>query len=332
MKNIITILLLLLLSFFSFILNNIFYSDTEYIKVLKEYSSPEYMITQTLLDDYLLNMEDKASKNMIADRVLRSIGYLQWLEYIDYIEVLVYQSSIMPQEEPQLIVVLNLTKDFAVAAVFEKNLNHYVYVNHIENLVKVESLQFIPLPQKDYHMMLIYQILDESFGGFFYEKFVDVYNYIGDDFKEVWQKTLYYEEIYNESWINPNGAKDKWFKVIEESVIDFSLNYPLKVNTITTFKKYIATSEDLPMEEVFSLTESNSFTNTYIWEEEYQTFIIGEIPASIFPYKVAIIEDMENDIYEFYGIKNDNFKLKTSLGDILYIPKSNLENMLKTTN
>lgn len=333
MKNIYIIPLIIVVSLFSFILNNVFFATPEYVKVLQHQKLlPELMITQTQLDDYLLNLEDRDGKNIIIERTLSAIGYQQWLEYIDYIDIIIYKEMVMDGEGDQLIIVMNLSKDLAVAVIYLKENDFYIYNRHIDNLVKVDYIQFIPHPNSNYNMMVIHQILDESFGAFLYERFVDIYCFIDDNFKLVWQKTLFYKEIYNESWLNPRGDIDKWHMVIEESAIDFSLKYPLKVNTITTLKKYTASSKIFPNEESFNLTESRSFSDTYIWEDEYQTFIIGEIPASVFIFKAAVLADMENDISTLFGIKNKNLKLMNSRGQVFYLPKNILVGMLKTSN
>ncbi|SCX95641.1 hypothetical protein [Alkaliphilus peptidifermentans] len=329
MKKYIFVPILLVIAFFNFLLFNFFFHTPNALKTFQHFTSVNYKIPLQLLED-LQGEKGEMAKEIIIDTTLTTIEYNKWKDYINYIDMYTYVEKVLPGDDEELIVVLNLSKDISVAVIFVLVGNEYVYHSHIENLVPVEKVEFLSFPSHDYKMMIIYQVLDERFGGFFYEAFLDIYCYISDDFKKTWQKTLYYEEVFNDGWINPEGKESLWNKVIEDTAIDFTSNGLVKVNTITTLSKYTAESKTFPKENDFSLSEKKSYQQSYYWSDEYNYFILGELTQSEFISKAGIVEDMEISINVFYNIENSNYKMISPIGEIFYLQKKRFKGMFET--
>ncbi|KAB3539069.1 hypothetical protein F8154_01155 [Alkaliphilus pronyensis] len=329
MKKIILIPLLLIISFSSFVLYNFFTSSSNYLKTYRYLPSASYKVPVGLIEE-LNKPEAEEAKSHLIRITLKVINYNTWEDFINYIDVKVYKEKILPIDTEQLVVILNLSKDISVAVVFVLMGDEYLYHSHIENLVPVEKVEFLSIPSQTHKMLLVYQVLDEEFGGFFYEEFVDIYYYIVDDFKRVWQKTLYYEEIYNEGWLSPEGSKNTWNKVIEETAINFVTNDKIKVNSITSLHKYTANSSTFPTEDDFILTENKTFKQSYYWSHEFNYFILGEVSQSVFKHKTAVIEDSQDNLKFFYNINNQNYRLINTNGEVFYLPKKSLKGMFET--
>ncbi|AOY77597.1 hypothetical protein [Clostridium formicaceticum] len=301
-----------------------FFQSPKAVATFQSYSSPSHKIDKTLVE--LSKSEDLATKKEaeknIARITLTAIDYEKWQEFIDYIDVKVYTENVLPLPSQQLIVALNLSKDLAVVVVFEAVSDEYIFHNKIEGIVPVDKIEFLSNPSHPYKMMVVYQTLDESVGAFFLEKYLEVYLYDNNEFINAWKRSLYYEETYKETWIDPNAREDLWNRVVEETVIDFIQDDPLKINTFTTIEKYTTYSLEYPNIEKFTLIHSDSYQNAYYWKDAFHTFILGEIPKEVFLSDVALLEDMEASKEVLFGIRNENYKVVTSKGEVLYLPKS----------
>ncbi|SDK36895.1 hypothetical protein [Natronincola ferrireducens] len=301
-----------------------FFQSPETIATFQAYTSSSHKIEKELIDLY--HNEDtniqKEAKDSIIEKALTVTGYEQWMEFIDYIDMNLYIDNILPQQSDQLILALNLSKDLAIIVIFDSIGSDYIYHNKIENILPISKIDFLSNSSQLNNMMLVYQTLDERFGSFFYEEFLQVYLFMEGKFENVWQKTLHYEEIYKEVWINPNAREDLWNRVLEETTIDFIVDDAIKINTITTLQKYTTHAKEYPDVHSFSLIHQDNYKRSYYWSDDFNTFVLGEVTKEIFLWDVALLRDMEKGRESLFGITNKNYKVITSKGEILYLSKN----------
>ncbi len=331
MKNKAGSLLAFLLLLFSFSIVTIFFSTEATVKTFRHYVSLDYKISLELLNQYMSGEpeEKQQAEVEIITAILKTLEYDSWQDFIEYIEFKHYVEVIKPDSPPQLITVLNLSKDVSVIAIYKLVGDSYVFDDKIEGLVYIDGLEFIALETQSQHAMVIHQTLDEKLGGFFIEKYIEIYYYLENDFKNVWYKTLYYEEIYRDSWVNSQGSEEQWNRVVEETALDFISQEPFKINSISTHSQYQANAKKFPEPEQFSLTQSDSYQQSYQWSSIYQTFIIGEVNQEVFLTRAALLEDMERSVEYLYGIKNQNYKMMTTRGEIFYLSKNKFKGILQ---
>jgi hypothetical protein len=321
--------IIIVLIFFSFYM---FFKTPENITVFKQHTDSSFKISKQLIHMYESNdsaEKTKAKKNII-EITLNSLQYEKWKEYKDYIDIHLYIENVLPKETSQLIIALNLSKDLGVVAIFNDASDSYIFHNKIENIAPVDEIKFLSKAPHPHKMLVIHQTIDEKFGSFFYEKFLQIYYYFPQGFKNVWQKTLYYEEIYKEVWIDPSANPDLWNKIVEETVIDYILSEPLKINTLSSFKKYSIHSKEYPENKAFTLTHSDDYKRSYYWSSQYNTFILGEISKEVFLSNAALLEDMQTRVEALYGFTNKNYKIITPKGEIIYLPKSQFKAMFES--
>lgn len=314
-----------------FFLTSIFFESPKSVATFKRYSSPMYKLDKSLIDTLSKDSNSSngdAEKKLISS-VLDIIQYDKWQDFIDYIDVKIYYGNVIPNSYEELILSLNLSKDLGVIVIFEKVNDSYIFHSKIENLAPIENIQLINPPTKNEDLLLVYQVLDEKLGAFFYENFVQIYNYKDSSFNIVWEKTIFFEEIYKENWLNINSSNTEWTMVIEESEIDFDYTNPLKINTLTSLKKYKAHSENIPEKNSFSLNKDTSYNRSYYWDNKYNSFILGELTKDVFISNVAILEDMETRQEWIFGIVNPYYKVCTTNGEILYLPKSKFNGLFR---
>lgn len=326
--SILFFLLILLVFFYSYN----FFETPQSVATFQAYSSPSLKIDRGLIE--LFNSEDmdakKEAEEQIIETTLTAIQYEKWQEFRDYIELKIYNETVLPKDTEQLIVVLNLSKDLAVLTVFEAIGNDYVFHSKIENLLPISNVAFLSPASHPYKMMLLYQTLDEKFGSYFYEEFLQAYLYVSNDFRNIWHKTLHYEEVYKEVWIDPKADDTLWNRVVEETMIDFIEEDPIKVNTFTTLEKYTTRSSEYPNIDKFTLIHTNNYKRSYYWSGEFNSFVLGEVTKDVFLSNTALLEDMESGRESLYGIVNSNYKVVTSKGEVLYLPKNKFQAMFQS--
>ncbi|GAB6084799.1 hypothetical protein [Alkaliphilus crotonatoxidans] len=327
MRSILIFLVILLV----FSMVTIFFSTEATVKTFQRYASPNLKISLNLLNQYLSadEGEKQRAELEIIQTTLKNLNYDSWQSYLEYIELKHYIEIIKPNSAPQLIVILNLSKDASVLALYQLVGDSYVFDDKIEGLIYVKDLNFISLDEEAHHAMVIEQTLDERLGGFFIERFIEIYYFIEDSFKKVWSKTLYYEEIYQDSWINAQGEEGLWFRVVEETTLDYVNQTPFKINSISTQSRYQAQSKRFPEPEQFTLTQSNSYQQSYQWSSLYETFIIGEVNQTVFLTRAALLEDLEWSVEKLYGVDNLNYRLMTPKGEIFYLSKNKFKGILQ---
>lgn len=321
-KILYSLLFLCLLIIYFFTFN--FFSSPEAITTFKQYSSPNYKLTTDMVHTYLNGDSDSASpiEHDIKMTILKVLGYQQWEEYVDYIELKMYLARISPASSPQLISVLNLSKDIGTVVIFEEVNNQYIYQNKLENIIRIKDIEFIKKQEYDYNMMVIYQVIDEYLGAFFYKEFLEIYLYNNDVFRNVWEQTIYFEEVYKEDWLFPNTNKDQWNKIIETTEINFDFsNSSSIINTYTEQTKYSALSESIPDKDNYSVEQKYNFEQSFYWSDNYNCFIMGEVTKDIFLKDMALIKDMNTSIEKLFGIENSNIKVISQNGDVTYLNK-----------
>jgi len=314
-RVIISVCLISILFFFTYT----FFESPSNISTFRRYTSPTYKINKSLIET--LHQDDDVKKQVIIS-VLDIIEYDKWNEFLNYININTYNANVIANSSQQLILSLNLSKDSGVAVIFDEVGDDYIFRTKIENLSPIQNIQSIKHPTQNNDFIAIYQIIDESLGAFFRENFVQIYRYSGSDLNLVWEKTLFYEEIFKQNWINLESPETDWTMVVEETEIDFNFTNSVKINTITSFKKYEAQSKNTPKKNDFLLKEEKSYTKPYYWSEEYKTFVLGELTRDTFISDVAILDDMDNRQEWLFGITNPYYRVSTRKGEIIYLPKS----------
>lgn len=233
------------------------------------------MINKSTVNNYLnpsqtSQEKEKLKKEIIKD-ILSATKYEKWNEYIDYIDLKIYRGNVLPNKKENIIFVLNMSKDTALIAVYENSsTQNYIYKAKITDLVSVKDIKFFR------NFIVIEQILDERLGAFFLDNFVEVFYYDNNGFKSTFKKSILYDEVYKDIWINKNAPNDVWTKTIKKSSIDYLDEDIPKILSITTTSTYKAKSVDTPKEEDFKEIGNKSEKELYVWDEKEKEFKLYE--------------------------------------------------------
>lgn len=327
MKRIFIYLLILLLFIFTFnILQkyNIIYTTAYSIA-----SSLKTVITNEMLENYKSTSIDKKKKaeKKIKEVCLNNLQYHNWKKYIDYIDMKLYFSNIIPDEGDELTVTLNFSKDNAAICIFKEQDQNYIFYDKIENLLPVENIKFIKIPGKNYNLLAIYQIADERLGAFYFEKFLEIYMFKNSKFEELWKETVYVEEIYKSRWTDKNAPINEWTKNVIENNIDFIKNSTLEIIVSGTKKTYKAKNlNTIPSPNKFKLIDTIIYKNKYFWNSQFENFSLFNKTVSFYNKPVIVIGDSNLKGQSVHNYFNNKYKILTISDKIIYVNKNVLTN------
>ena len=315
--------LILVLTIFSL---NTFYHDQAAVRTFRNHAARNRKLTNKTIQQYLNGSENERenARNLLIHTTLKNMNYEKWLDYQEYIDLLLYTADIMPGSGEELIIVLNLSKDLAVAAVYRSLNQEYVFIHSLENLLPVEKIEFFLIPDLGYQTLNIYQILDERLGAYILEKFVESYGWISGRWQSLWKKTVYMEEIYNQQWINPQSSRDQWIKIVEDNEIRFLQQPNPQIHVTIKRSKLTAVKKQLPMPEDFRLQERIQAHEFYHWSTRFQRYILKEGTLEECTTPVAIIQDLETSVESYLGFISKAYKVTYLNGKTGYIHKDRL--------
>lgn len=322
------ILLIFILCFLliSIITLNQFFIDSQSISTFKSYVVSQLKIPFSVLNEYKSHDQElskEASKEIILT-TLKNLGYEHWMEYLDYIELNVYQANVTESAEKELIVTLNLSKDLAAIAVYSPINQEYVYKTAIKNILPIKKLSFLKVPNKEFNFIVTEQLLDERFGAFFIEQFLEIYLFENNCFNSVFKKSIYLEEVYSLKWIDPSADDDHWVKIIENNIIDIKENAKLSIEVSSYKKKLAATSQFIPKASEYKTVEEITTAETYYWSTKFSHFVIFEGVDENSTAEVAVLEDTSSWKENFLGLRSNNYRIKTFSGEIVFKKKNSI--------
>lgn len=281
-------------------------------------------IPYSLIDDYEGDnlIRKREAEEELKKICLSNLEYSNWENYLDYIELRVSKGNVIPGDDEELIVAMNLSKDLAAICIFSDNEQSYDFVQKIDDLQPIESIKTIKIPNNDFNFLAAYQIADERLGAYYYENFFEIYMYSNGDFRKKLKEAIFYEEIFKSIWIDASAPKDEWNKNTIKNNVLFIENSNLHIDISGTKNKFKAAGSDrIPNSSDFKLIDSNSYKYKYFWNAEFQEFSRREDIVIFNNTQGFIIGDSETDSKNLSGFTKNKYKLLTVSGKILYIDK-----------
>ena len=260
----------------SLLLLSPFLINKKYISAFQFHIHSSKKISQKILQDYYSSNPSvqKDAARFIIECTLENLNYHHWQEYIEYIDLSLYQAHVLPNSGGELIAVLNLSKDLAAIGIYTLQNDTYIFSHKIEELLPVQNLEFISVPHQDYQFIISEQRLDERFGALFEERYLEIFVYQNDSFQSIWKKIKYLNEIYNAQWMDPSESSEKWFQTIEDNQIEFIKNETIKISVSIHKQKREALKKSIPLPKDFKDVLDIRTEEIFYWNPDYQQFII----------------------------------------------------------
>ncbi len=303
-----------------------FFQNPESIASFKQYTSPSLKINKKLVTRFLDGDPEDVKEELISN-VLSSLGYKEWQQYLPYIDIILYRENILPHGPAELIIVLNLSKDLSVIAIYESIANEYILTNKLDQLLPVEKIDFIDMGEKNHKLMAVFQTLDERIGAYSYERFVEIYHYNKGSLNNVWNKTLYYEGFYRASWLDSQISQDTCYKIVVVNDMKIIEADPIEIQISGKLEKYLDSNCQNLNSGNFKLLHSSKFENQYHWNSRFNSFLLKGIIGENSHPSIAVLEDMTNNKESLLGFPTGYLKLINWKGEILYLPKEKTLNL-----
>ena len=282
----------------------------------------EGILSKELVDSYLsANKEDQEKiENKIKDISIKEMKHDKWLEYIDYVKLIVYPIDIVGDSEKELIIGLNLSKNLGSLGVYKLEGNKYKLTDQIDNLTTIEKISVERSSTSDKRFLILEEYLDERVGAYFTDEFIRIFTKTDDKFEEVFRESTEYEAYFHEKWLDKEKDKPKWFKLSENNIIAYDSKVEkapsIRVNkTLKKLEGKNGTNSKVPTE--FKENQNENYEEKYIWNELYKKFILSEGEVISTGEKVALLEDMSKNVDyllnlddKYYKIVNKNRKIK----------------------
>ncbi len=313
--------MLFIVCLFSF---KIYYSSITNNLVFNHINFLNKSLSKRLVDNFF--SEDNDIKNLasksIKEIVLRDLGFENWLDYIEFIDISLYPIDIVHDDTEDLIIAVNLSKDQGAIGVYRLYEDKYLLANKITNLCKIKNISAIRVESSDKAFIVVEEVLDEIIGAYFVDNYIRIFSETKGDFIEVFRQSTDYLAYYFEKWGNPNSVDPKWYKVTEISVVD---NITLEkenivINVSKSLAKYEALNSDsssIPSD--FRLIEENHFDVKLVWSETYNTFIMAEGKITSQDTHVGILEDTSQTVDYLLNLTGKYYKVIDKNERILYI-------------
>lgn len=286
-----------------------------------------------LIDKYSISKgeEKKQTENRIKEMVIRDMKMDEWSKYLEDIKMNTYSLDITGDTDNELLISLNLSKNLGVIGIYKLEGENYLLSNKVENLTNVENIEVKDNKYTKQRFLVIEEFLDERVGAYFTDRFTRIFIEVDDQFEEVFRQSKNYESYYYERWIDPSKESSKWYKLNENSIIEYDSKNDGEViiNVHRVLKKsqgIDGTANKIPVK--FKEVEKKDFDIKYLWSEEYKMFIIDKGKIIATGEEVAILEDTSKTVDyllnlgdKYYKVINKNMKIKHIKEDEININK-----------
>lgn len=287
------------------------------------------ILSKKIVDNFFSDNDEmkKLSTKSIKKIVLKDLGYENWLSYIDFIDISLYPFDVIHDNVEELIVSINLSKDQAVIGIYRLYEDKYILARKIDSLCNVKNISAIRIEPSKKVFIITEEILDEMIGAYFVDNFIRIFSEIEDEFVEVFRQSTDYTAYYYEKWGNPSVPDPKWYKIVENSVVDnitAEKGY-ITINVSKSLAKFEAiNSSSFSNPNDYKLIEQNSFDIKFVWNELYNSFILSKGRIISQNVDVGILEDTTQTVDYLLNLTGKYYKVIDKNKRILYIEKDDI--------
>ncbi|MEW8957879.1 MAG: hypothetical protein AB2448_02015 [Moorella sp. (in: firmicutes)] len=245
------------------------------------------------------------------------------------------EGDIVPNAGTEKVIGLTVSKDRGLLGVFGTEGNRQVMLACLDTL-PLQEVKVVQL-EAGQNAVLIRELLDERFGGYFLSSFYALYNWQGNGLQEIWRKIAGNEERWQKKWLEQGEG---WQGVSEQVTTDFSReNGRLVIKTVSSQTLWSAPEANGPRTNL----QSRTVAHTYRWEPAWGAMVmaVGKVNQTT-PFKerrgnkyidvfnlpsgeeVAVLED--EDLLAWLKAGEPSYwRVKTRTGRVGYVLKSHVD-------
>ncbi|MFY9175709.1 MAG: hypothetical protein WAO24_10325 [Peptococcia bacterium] len=234
--------------------------------------------------------------------------------------------DLLPGEPQELVVSLSLAPDRGVLVLLQQQNNHYTLLYYLNNLLPLTKLEKFPLPSGS-EVLVTREEHEERTGSFSESHLIKLWTWKDQTLQVVWNDNSFWEVNWLNTWQDPQSKSLKWYKLTQEAGISYQPQ-PQPTIIVQSQQSYAECPTEkivLPPAENFQQLNQRRFNQSYLWNEEWQRFIIktATIPAQDNrpAQKVAVLKDLELHL-ESLADNQPQYEVIGTDGKIFLIDKS----------
>ncbi|MDK2816354.1 MAG: hypothetical protein PWR22_983 [Moorella sp. (in: firmicutes)] len=177
------------------------------------------------------------------------------------------EGDIAPAEGTEKIIGVTISKDRGLLGIFSTPGSQPVMLACL-NTLPLQEVKVVQL-EAGRNAILIRELLDERFGGYFLSSFYALYSWQGEGLQEIWRKVAGNEERWHNKWLDQGEG---WQGVSEQVMIDFTrVEGRLVIKTISSQTIWSAPEATGPRTKI----QSRTVTHTYRWEPAWGAMVMA---------------------------------------------------------
>lgn len=320
------ILILIVLCLFVF---RLYYISKTNNLVFNQIATLDNILSKKLVENFFSENNDikKQSTKSIKKIVLKDLGYENWLNYLDFIDICLYPTDIIHDNVEDLIITVNLSQDQSVIGVYRLYEDIYTLSNKIDNLCNIKNMSTVRIGASKKSFIITEEVIDEMIGAYFVDNFVRIFLEYEGNFIEVYRQSINYSAYYYEKWSNPKLLKPKWYKIVENSVVDNITEEReyITINVAKSLLKYESlsfSSFDVPNE--YKIVNQSNYDVKLVWNESYSAFIMSEGKIISKDIDVGILEDTTQTVDYLLNLTGKYYKVIDKNKRTMYVDKNDI--------
>lgn len=328
-KNKFYFLIVIIFFMFSLYVLRLFFIAKENDLVFNQLKILNNNLSKKLVDNYF-SAEDElrdSSITKIKQIVLKDMGYDNWLDFIQFVDIQLYLYDVVHDDKKELLISVNLSKDQGAISMYQLVGDRYILVHKIDELSHINSVSAIKTEPENRVFIILEETLDEMVGAYFVDNYTRIFTIINNDFVEVFRQSTDYSAFYFEKWSDIEVIDPKWYKITEISVVDnlTTVKNYITINVYKSLSKYEAHNPiDFADPSNNKLIEQNHHDIRYVWSKKFNYFIIAEGIIASKNESVGIIEDTTQTVDYLLNLTGEYYKVINKDGIINYIDKNDV--------
>ncbi|GFI62158.1 hypothetical protein IMSAG049_01331 [Clostridiales bacterium] len=262
------------------------------------------------------NINTPEGRERIAKKVLESTGRTDMFKPSEATNIRVNYAQLTQNGVQDALVTVNFGPEATIMAVYTPTENGYEFVGEVGYFFNVDNIGFLQ-PSDGNDVIAFRESNRQSIGSLENSSFIRGYTLKDGSFKNVLNVDENIESWWNDSHMGISDD-EQWHKVTQATNIENSNNDTqidaVKRQTYSTASP--TESKTIPEDSQFNEQDRRTVDETFIWDDEWKTYIAGEKIEKATGERVAILKDFNGSPYILTGDTHDRYRILRQDGTV----------------
>lgn len=271
----------------------------------------------------LSNPDDPASREKIAEIVLRDTGMGETLKANEATKVRVEYGSIIDDGSRDALIIVSFGPCSNLMAVYTFREDGYEYVGEVGYFNGVDNVKIVTPNDSNEKLIIFRERNNQSIGAYESSGFLKGCMYENGEFKKV----LSIDENI-ESWWNEDSQENcDWCRVVQVSKIISNDDYKtINVEKDQAYSVADKTNSKIkPNDGDFVKKAERVVSETYYWDINWRIYLLNKMIEKSTGKEVAVLQDYGNSTYVLSGGDFDKYKIMRDDGSVDIVNYADLE-------